>query len=191
VRYIASDAEYEKEWEKDDSPIPAKLRAWLTEGAAILVAMTQEETDELLASVAPRRPPQRVALSAEGDLAKAGARHSKSDVEKLQSAHDALVALGAACACDDADKSASGDCRRPRRSRRPSARSPASATSSRSASRNSKQMPAEAKGVVRVVGKTDDSEDVQKRGGPPAPDPKDPVSVMKNIHATGGQRVII
>jgi hypothetical protein len=155
--------------------------------------MTQEETDELLASVAVETSTAALALSAEGDLAKAGARHSKSDVEKLQSAHDALVALGAACACDDADKSAaSGDLQK----RADEALEKVTALTGERDELQKRvaqleKMPAEAKGVVRVVGKTDDSEDLQKRGGPPAPDPKDPVSVMKNIHATGGQRVII
>jgi hypothetical protein len=107
IRYIAMDAESEKQWEGDDSPVPARIRTWLADGAAILVAMTEEETAELIASVTPPADPVMLALAAEGDLAKAGARHSKADVEKLQTAHDALVGLGATCNCA-ADKAADG-----------------------------------------------------------------------------------
>jgi hypothetical protein len=104
LRYLAMDAESEKTWEQDDSPVPAKLRSWLADGAAILVAMAQEEVDELVASVQPPDVEIEIlALNAKsGDmqkllLLKAGARHSKGDLELVQKVHDHSVGLGASC----------------------------------------------------------------------------------------------
>jgi hypothetical protein len=55
------------------------------------------------------------------------------------------------------------------------------------------KMPAEGKGHVRrvAVGKEDDADDVSKRAEVKEPDPKDPVAVMKSIHAAGGRRVVV
>lgn len=61
----------------------------------VLSAMSAEENAEAMT---------RAALL--GDLSKAGARHSKSDKASLQTAHDALVKLGADCGMD---KHAEGD----------------------------------------------------------------------------------
>jgi hypothetical protein len=47
--YLTSDAEWEADCEKDDSPVPAQLRAWLTQGAAIFAAMASEEIAEFVA----------------------------------------------------------------------------------------------------------------------------------------------
>jgi hypothetical protein len=47
--YLTSDAEWEKDWEQDDSPVPAQLREWLTQGAAIFAAMAAEEVAEFVA----------------------------------------------------------------------------------------------------------------------------------------------
>lgn len=64
---VAAGADAEAMWEGDNSPIPARLRECLAECCSILVAMTAEETAEMLASLAPK-----TAADAAGDLAKAG-----------------------------------------------------------------------------------------------------------------------
>lgn len=46
--YLTSDAEWEKDWEQDDSAVPAQLRDWLTAGAAIFAAMAAEEVAEFV-----------------------------------------------------------------------------------------------------------------------------------------------
>lgn len=53
IAYLASDAQWEAEYEKDGSGIPEELRAWLAGGIAIFKKMSIEEADELLASIMP------------------------------------------------------------------------------------------------------------------------------------------
>lgn len=79
-------AESETLYERDNSQIGEKLKAAIDTLAAILIEMTQEETAELTAKMA-----QAV------DIAKAGARNSKGDVERIQKLHDLTVELGAEC----------------------------------------------------------------------------------------------
>jgi hypothetical protein len=50
--YIAESLEDEAEWEGDDSPIPAQLKEWISEGVDILNDLTDEESAELLADLA-------------------------------------------------------------------------------------------------------------------------------------------
>ena len=60
--------------------------------------ITSEILDAILAEMGPEDAADAEKMSGMvGDLIKAGARHSKSDVELLQKAHDAIVAAGAAC----------------------------------------------------------------------------------------------
>lgn len=105
VRNMAMDAEAEKGWEGDDSPVPAKLRSWLADGAGILKAMTDEELSEMMESVTPDDlEVEVIAMSAKtGELSKSllKAKSSKSLIQKV---HDHSVALGAGCG--DMDKSA-------------------------------------------------------------------------------------
>ncbi len=133
LAYICSDAEYESQYEGDASPVPAQLRAWLAQGVEIFKAMAAEELSEMLADLkeqagemevvqmaAAAFPLKRdygidliskmkgeavIALaSGEGfDIEKAGARNSKSDLEKIQTMHDHTVALGADCGTAKAD----------------------------------------------------------------------------------------
>lgn len=51
---LVSDLEYEADWEKDDSKVPAKLRTWLTTGAALFKEVADEEITEFLASFQPK-----------------------------------------------------------------------------------------------------------------------------------------
>jgi DNA repair exonuclease SbcCD ATPase subunit len=69
--------------------------------------MTAEETAELMDSVATNtaEPNHAAAFlyNAAGvvDIIKAGARHSKTDMERIQKMHDTLCELGAACHADE------------------------------------------------------------------------------------------
>lgn len=48
IGYLVSDAEWEADCEQDDSPVPAKLRAWLTAGATLFGEMAAEEINEFI-----------------------------------------------------------------------------------------------------------------------------------------------
>jgi hypothetical protein len=67
IAYLASSAEYEAEMEGDNSLIPAKLRAWLANGAEVFKEMAKEEIDELVAMVNTKK------ADAAGAIAKADA----------------------------------------------------------------------------------------------------------------------
>ena len=116
LTYLAEGAAYEANGEQDGSAIPGRLNSWLSTGVQILVDMTREETAEALASLATLvaklpAPPADMALAAGGDndLAKAGARHSKADLDHLQSIHDHAAALGANCSGEAAKAAGAGD----------------------------------------------------------------------------------
>lgn len=47
LAYVQQSSMDEKRWEGDDSPIPAKLKAWIDDGLTILQEMTAEECAEL------------------------------------------------------------------------------------------------------------------------------------------------
>lgn len=186
LRYITQDAEWEKEWEQDGSPVPAQLRAWVALGAEILVAMTAEETAELVASLQPANA-EPILLAAENDdLEKKGARNSAADQKKIQTVHDHSVSLGADCSAakaaspDDLQKIAAD-----------ATDALAKVTTERDTLekrvKEFEAQPAAPKGVLKIVEKTDDSKDAAI----PAVDPNDPLAVMKSIHATGGKRIVL
>ena len=97
IGYIAQNTAYEAEYEGDNSPVPAALREWLAEGAAIFQAMAAEEIAELLATL-PIPPSVEVIQMAEklskgegvDDLAKAGAKFGKAAREALADIHKAI-----------------------------------------------------------------------------------------------------
>jgi len=122
--WICQDAQCEADYEGDNSPIPAQLRAWFATGIQIFKDMAAEETAELLAQLkAQAGDVDVIEMAARGiDLAKAGKRFSKSTKEALGAIHkaaqeacDHLNKLGYADADeddekdDDADKAAKGD----------------------------------------------------------------------------------
>jgi hypothetical protein len=109
VASMAIGTQYEADYEKDGSPVPASLRSWLADGLKILNAMTVEESAELLAAVTPDEEVIVIALADKlvpssdlNSLVKAGARHSKGDQAHLQGVHDSSVALGANCSSEKA-----------------------------------------------------------------------------------------
>lgn len=79
-------------YEKDGSQIGSRIKDAIDNLAAILVEMTQEETAELTAKMAST-----------GNIAKAGARNSKEDLDRIQQMHDLAVELGADCGGKKAD----------------------------------------------------------------------------------------
>lgn len=56
LSWMARDAAFEAMYEGDASPVPAKLRAWISDGASILAEMTAEEIAELLATIGAAEP---------------------------------------------------------------------------------------------------------------------------------------
>ena len=99
IGYLTEDQIGEAAREGDNSPVPAKLKAWLAAGAAILTEMTAEETAELVSNLPEVPVDDAFAMAdAAGDLAKKGARHSAADKDHLQAIHDHAASMGADCA---------------------------------------------------------------------------------------------
>lgn len=84
---LAGDAEWEAQYEGDASPVPQQLRDWLAAGAEIFEAMAQEETSELMTSLQATPTKKAAPIT---DIAKAGARFSKSSKETLSALHKAM-----------------------------------------------------------------------------------------------------
>lgn len=116
--WLQQDANYEAQYEGDNSPIPAKLANALSMLGAVLVEMAQEEVAEMLAAVQVPEGATSIetvkaliqAADTDGvigkysdamDILKAGARNSATDLERIQKAHDLLSELGAACCSGD------------------------------------------------------------------------------------------
>lgn len=99
--WIIQDAQYEADYEGDNSPIPAQLRAWFAQGVQIFKDMAAEETAELLAQLKAQAGEVDVLeLAARGsDLAKAGAKFSKATKGALAAIHKAAQE-----ACDHLNK---------------------------------------------------------------------------------------
>lgn len=88
LQYLQSDVACEAQYEGDNSLLPGQLKDLAAQMSAILVAMVNEETTELVETM-------KAELAA--DIQKAGARNSKNDLLKLQTMHDHAVSLGAKC----------------------------------------------------------------------------------------------
>jgi hypothetical protein len=105
IGYLAGDAEWEAQYEGDESPIPQALREWLAQGIGIFQAMAAEETSEMMARLQANVPDTDPVVSVieagdkTGNLAKAGAKFSTATKEALGAAHEAMKA-----ACDHMDK---------------------------------------------------------------------------------------
>jgi hypothetical protein len=54
--WLVSDLQCEADWEGDDSPVPEKLRSWLTAGAVLFQELAAEEVAEFVAQYAPPAP---------------------------------------------------------------------------------------------------------------------------------------
>jgi hypothetical protein len=93
VGYLAEDAEYESQYEGDNSPIPAQLRDWFKQGAGILQGMAAEELAEMMTALQANLP-DVVIMAAKGDrteaVGKVGAKFSKDTQKALGAAHEAM-----------------------------------------------------------------------------------------------------
>lgn len=85
IAYLCESAESEKQWEGDNSPLPASMRDWLTTGVGLFQAMSQEESSEMLA-----RLQGMVKADTRTDIEKAGARFSKATKGTLATVHKML-----------------------------------------------------------------------------------------------------
>lgn len=123
VRDLQSSFAFDAAYAGAQTDVPARIKAWASQGLSLLVAIVQSEMDDLAGSADDATMALaagclsddawgalRKAVPADSAggraLTKVGARNSKSDAEKIQGVHDHAVALGATCG---AEKAAGGD----------------------------------------------------------------------------------
>lgn len=106
--WLTSDVTWERNYEGDNSSIPEGLAAALSQLGNCLCDMAEEEVAELIASLQDAGVAVEI-IDGDGiveviemaragvEVAKAGARNSKSDQSRLDAVHDHVVKLGAAC----------------------------------------------------------------------------------------------
>ena len=89
IASLCADTQWEADYEKDGSPLPAQLRDWIAAGIAIYRTMAEEETNELIASLQAQGSGGSAVTMSEkgGDVQKAGARFSKATKAALASVH--------------------------------------------------------------------------------------------------------
>lgn len=87
---------WEAESEGDNSPIPDNLKDAVDNLSSILVSMVEEEAAELTADQEAEGT-MLTMMATLGRLQKAGARHSKADLDRLQAIHDHSMGMGAVC----------------------------------------------------------------------------------------------
>lgn len=181
LAYICSDAEWEKQAESDNSPIPAQLRAWIASGAEIFKAMAAEELAEMLSGLRTQAgEPEVIEMAAKADLIKAGARYSKATKTELKKVHDKIVECDTALKAmgyedaeeddDDGAKAATTDDLNKADSLQKSLDESNEKISKLETEKTELQKriteleakPAEGKGVLRTIGKTEDVTEHQK-----------------------------
>ncbi len=86
LAYMVSSAQYESEYEGDNSPIPTQMREWLKQGAVIFTGMAAEEVNELVALSEAKKAEAAEALH------KAGARFSRATKGALSDLHKMVKA---------------------------------------------------------------------------------------------------
>jgi len=89
IGWLTQGAEGEAAWEGDNSPLPAELRDWLTQGVRIFNEMAAEETSELLAALQPQVEVITAAAKA-AEIAKAGAKFSQATKDALDDVHKCM-----------------------------------------------------------------------------------------------------
>lgn len=92
---LCKNAWYERDSERDDSMVPDRLKECVGALVDVLKSMVDEESAELISSIDPMDKVDAVGLFAR--LAKAGARHGKDDMSRVQKVHDLSCDLGAGC----------------------------------------------------------------------------------------------
>lgn len=208
LSYIATDAQWDKEIEGDDSPIPAQLRAWIAQGAEIFQAMAAEETAELIANLKTMAgETETVQMAAQGDdLTKSGAKFSKATKVALEKIHgaakeccDHLDKLGYQGDDDeDPGKAAAGDDLAKLSGELDTAKADLAKVSAERDTLKTRiaeleKMPAPGKALLKVITKGDDVsgttapevEPVRKHDG----SVEDAATLIKSIHRAGGNRI--
>jgi phage head maturation protease len=171
--------------EGDKSKVPAQLLESVKGLSSALQSMVAEETAELTAGKEETGDEAAMAMADKAeDLQKAGARHSKADMDKLQAIHDHSAAMGAACGGDEKMHKADADTLQKI--------ADLEATLEKITSDNKemaeriKQLEADPeplKGQLKVVEKGDDA----TLSAEQETAPKDTTSLIKKIHQSGGR----
>ena len=158
---IANYAQYESDREGDGSPVPAVVE---------IVALADGDDD----------------------VQRKGAELSKKNLERVQAMHDHAADMGACCRVGECNKAASGDdvvrsasdITRLEELESDVTRLQSEVDTLRGENEALKAEPAPAKGVTRVIEKTDDTERVET---PAAVEPTDdPTEAIRRIHQSGG-----
>lgn len=183
----ASCAQSEADWEGDQSKVPAQLRDAAIALGQALKDMTTEEVDELVSSMGGMGSAVMCMADRVGDLVKtgkladtlrkAGARHSKIDLERVQTIHKAIVELGAKCEKDDGDVAnadAGGQLKKALETMSKVEQLEKIVADLQAEVKKLNDQPLPPRGVLRVVGKDEDGKD-----------PSDPA--QKTIVSTPGQ----
>lgn len=144
LRCIVASSTFEAAAEGDGSPVPARLKMACDELGMILCEMCDEETGEMADA-------DKAALA--DALQKAGARHSKADLDRLQAIHDHSVGMGAQCA---SEKLAPNDALA-KRLNVPVDTLDAAIEKLLDKAKKWDELPAPTKGRVRIVAREDDS----------------------------------
>lgn len=102
LKWLGDSTQWEKDYEDDDSALPGKIKGKTAELLELLAEMAIEEAGELKsnpdANALYRSDPVAGMAKFLGiDLEKAGRRNSSGDLSLIQTAHDCLGKLGAAC----------------------------------------------------------------------------------------------
>lgn len=202
---LQASSAWEAGYEGDMSDMPGKLKAWMSEGADLLQAMAAEESDELIAEADGGEGAADAVVVIEqaeqaGDVGKAGARHSKSDMAHVQGMHDSSVKLGAKCDAAEKADSAAGlekadEIAKAIADGVEKATAEARELMQKMADRIKalEDQPMPAKGVLRAVSKGEDSGTGAAPASAPAPVLKtdgsvdDVATMIKSIHARGGR----
>lgn len=191
--YLAMQCKREAASEADNSPLPARLSTVVADIAGVYKDMATEEADELLAELTEADDYQpevmQMAFGLAGSLAKAGARNSKSDAETLQKMHDLSASLGAMCGIPAEKMGKSGDMEKMISDAiAPMKKALAEAQAE---IQKFKDMPAPARGVLRVVSKELDGVDVLKKSVNPVirnGQVDEGATFVKSILSTVGQK---
>lgn len=174
----------ESEREGDNSPVCSRLEMVCKELGEILCEMAEEETQEMADGT------EKAALD---ELKKVGARHSAMDKQRLNGIHDHSVAMGANC--PGTEKISSGALAKALGVEATDEAAVEKAVQTLMAKAKSwDDLPAQPKGVTRVVEKTADGKldlgnDIEKARDDEfkrAVDSGDPLALMKLTHKYGG-----
>jgi hypothetical protein len=221
IYYLTQSAQLEAKYEGDNSPIPDRLKAICAEVASIYKDMAGEEIEELLSGIGTQANPSgaeeidladsdnamtdvsgnmQMAAGLACELIKVGARNSAADADTIQKLHDMTGRLGAQCAkqeavsdaakfesIDDLSKAA------------PELLQKAIDAAIEPLNKRIKEleaMPLPSKGILRVVSKELDTSLIDEVVNKVEPVMRNGVideaaTLMKNIHAAGGRKLLV